>query len=833
MDSTCESLDVTEDPFNYVPLTLSKKSKLKERKKAKKKKSSKKRAKISDENINKNKDINGQGVPYNENKVRCPQCGMPWTCLKPYERVGMHNGFCSVQLTRPEDRELIPECPEGSNCVNTMALHYELRRHEHIIWKESTFPSSKKVVSDEAEDVFNNNSISMDQIEPRVIQGIENFIRVTSRNPTSIRSCSKRLSPHESRLNIGCSPTVPSMKDKKMRKLLSEHHKPLLNDVVFSVENTMCESIDNRLTTHKFLTPTKADLSWKGASTVFLPHDSKSINIASCGTSHNALFEHESEGSSLSGTEDTDFRSIESDPVVKDFINNEIERYNIHKSPLVQVHSTPLKNTALNDSSISNKLAAPEEDNSNEANNSFLNQSIFKQFIDEEIQRNKNKTLKTVQEDLVSDRDSNSEGITETPMKNKSGVKVSAMSNKKDGDIRLYVTVTDPKLKLQKLEMNIPKSSSNKVINKDFFGGISKPVVKDPLIEMETKRSRFNRCPFYKRISDTSFVVDAFNYGYIPGVSIYFLSHFHRDHYIGLTSSFSKPIVCSLVTARLLRMQFHISDSYIRAFELNMERTVDGSGVTVTLLEANHCPGAVMFLFKFVDGSATLHTGDFRAIPAMEEYPSFWDCQINKLHLDTTYCSPEYDFPAQDFVIKRTVTIVKERLRRDPNTIILVGTYTIGKERIFIAIAEALDKKIFPMVAHKARILSVLDINVLEQRLVQNRKKPDKSFLHVVSVKDARNIEFLRKYRNKFKCTSLLSIVPTGWTRESSSFKVNQKDKGIYLLEVPYSEHSSYSELKRFVQYLNVDSAASVIPTVNIGSYTSRNRLKKNFSVLD
>ncbi|CAB4058514.1 DCLRE1A [Lepeophtheirus salmonis] len=660
----------------------------------------------------------------------------------------MHNGFCSVQLTRPEDRELIPECPEGSNCVNTMALHYELRRHEHIIWKESTFPSSKKVVSDEAEDVFNNNSISMDQIEPRVIQGIENFIRVTSRNPTSIRSCSKRLSPHESRLNIGCSPTVPSMKDKKMRKLLSEHHKPLLNDVVFSVENTMCESIDNRLTTHKFLTPTKADLSWKGASTVFLPHDSKSINIASCGTSHNALFEHESEGSSLSGTEDTDFRSIESDPVVKDFINNEIERYNIHKSPLVQ-------------------------------------------FIDEEIQRNKNKTLKTVQEDLVSDRDSNSEGITETPMKNKSGVKVSAMSNKKDGDIRLYVTVTDPKLKLQKLEMNIPKSSSNKVINKDFFGGISKPVVKDPLIEMETKRSRFNRCPFYKRISDTSFVVDAFNYGYIPGVSIYFLSHFHRDHYIGLTSSFSKPIVCSLVTARLLRMQFHISDSYIRAFELNMERTVDGSGVTVTLLEENR--------------------GKSLPWSSMEEYPSFWDCQINKLHLDTTYCSPEYDFPAQDFVIKRTVTIVKERLRRDPNTIILVGTYTIGKERIFIAIAEALDKKYFQWLLIRLEFLSVLDINVLEQRL------------------DARNIEFLRKYRNKFKCTSLLSIVPTGWTRESSSFKVNQKDKGIYLLEVPYSEHSSYSELKRFVQYLNVDSAASVIPTVNIGSYTSRNRLKKTF----
>jgi len=65
-------------------------------------------------------------------------------------------------------------------------------------------------------------------------------------------------------------------------------------------------------------------------------------------------------------------------------------------------------------------------------------------------------------------------------------------------------------------------------------------------------------------------------------------------------------------------------------------------------------------------------------------------------------------------------------------------------------------------------------------------------------------------------------VKPTGWThgkgqaKETSLARLRIVTRGqISLLEVPYSEHSSYSELKRFLKFLRIKDVSQVVPTVN------------------
>ena len=61
------------------------------------------------------------------------------------------------------------------------------------------------------------------------------------------------------------------------------------------------------------------------------------------------------------------------------------------------------------------------------------------------------------------------------------------------------------------------------------------------------------------------------------------------------------------------------------------------------LFEANHCPGAVMFLFQGDQGTV-LHTGDFRFKADMLDY--FKDIKIDYLYLDNTFATTDEDFPS-------------------------------------------------------------------------------------------------------------------------------------------------------------------------------------------
>ena len=153
----------------------------------------------------------------------------------------------------------------------------------------------------------------------------------------------------------------------------------------------------------------------------------------------------------------------------------------------------------------------------------------------------------------------------------------------------------------------------------------------------------------FKTIEGSRIVVDGFTSTPVPG-KIYFLSHFHADHYIGMTKQWSTQVYCSEVTARLVARQIRLPSGLLRP--LPMDRPIDFEGGRVTLIDANHCPGAVLFLFELPGGRTALHVGDFRYERRMAEHPAIRSLPLrgramDLLYLDTTYCDPKHTFPPQ------------------------------------------------------------------------------------------------------------------------------------------------------------------------------------------
>lgn len=415
-------------------------------------------------------------------------------------------------------------------------------------------------------------------------------------------------------------------------------------------------------------------------------------------------------------------------------------------------------------------------------------------------------------------------------------------------------------------------------------------------------------CPFYKIMPGFFIAVDAFRYGAVKGQHAYFLSHFHSDHYIGLTASWSHgPIYCSKVTGNLVRQQLRVDPKWVMDLDFEVKTEIPRTeGVSVTMISANHCPGSSLFLFEKEVGRTNspklqrvLHCGDFRACQAHIEHPllrpDVLDAvsgknrqqKLDVCYLDTTYLNPKYAFPPQQQVIQACadmcVSLSKKRadesdsweqMKRDragqgmvkfvqkdsasdnpiePKSpergrlLVIVGTYSIGKERICIGIAKALKSKIYAP-PNKQRICKALEDPELDALLTTDPRAAQVHMTPLFEIRADTLDDYLRDYADTF--SRAVGFRPSGWNYrppnsrfvESPAVQTvlhSQNWKSSFTMKdltpqrgstsrcscfgVPYSEHSSFRELTMFCCALRIDK---IIPTVNIGSAKSRERMK-------
>lgn len=361
--------------------------------------------------------------------------------------------------------------------------------------------------------------------------------------------------------------------------------------------------------------------------------------------------------------------------------------------------------------------------------------------------------------------------------------------------------------------------------------------------------------------------VDAFCYSPHEKISIYLLTHFHSDHYGGLCKSWDNGeiIICTPITSRLMQLKFKFPQERMFILEnYGVPTGIPGTDVQVTVFDANHCPGAGIYVVE-CSGTRYLHCGDFRASSDMiDKLSAIYPTGFDKCYLDTTYLDPTYTFPNQSEVVsstsewikqkcaihkskqQRVVDFFRSRAAHGFDTsefLVVIGTYSIGKEKLALGISKALNTRIF-CPKEKYEILKRYEWDELTQRL--NTDDGMNCGVHLLPLGKTRKdmmVEYLKKYASKYK--AIMVVVPTGWTygygakqgagnsAEAKPVKtqieqmVDSFERGFNVggsrgdfvtvrkIQVPYSEHSSFAELSQFVQCLDV---REWIPTVNMGS---------------
>ncbi|XP_034065098.1 5' exonuclease Apollo-like [Gymnodraco acuticeps] len=317
-----------------------------------------------------------------------------------------------------------------------------------------------------------------------------------------------------------------------------------------------------------------------------------------------------------------------------------------------------------------------------------------------------------------------------------------------------------------------------------------------------------------KVIPHTPLAVDFWQVRKCPGTRLFFLSHMHSDHTVGLTSTWSnRPIYCSPTTDTLLRLKLQVKEKWIHPLELDEPYLLpmDDIGkekLTVTLIEANHCPGSVMFLFEGYFGSI-LYTGDFRYTPSMLREPCLrTHTTIDVLYLDNTNCDPNRTLPSRQQATQQ----IKEIIRRHPNHNIVIGLYALGKESLLVELAKEF-KTWVEVSFERMQTLKALELPDVFTT------EPGAGRIRVVEQSKICSANVHKWDKEQ----PTLAILPT--SRPLVPFHPN-------VHVVPYSDHSSYQELEDFVSALKPTSLVPIVGNHVPASFSALLPRRKRHEIL-
>ena len=257
-------------------------------------------------------------------------------------------------------------------------------------------------------------------------------------------------------------------------------------------------------------------------------------------------------------------------------------------------------------------------------------------------------------------------------------------------------------------------------------------------------------------------------------------------------------MLCLNVRCALVQLDVNL----IHALQLDVPHVIpltsSGDVMTVTLIDARHCPGSVMFVFDGYFGRI-LYTGSFRY--EEDRLDQGWLSELKSnpvdvLYIDNTFCSPKCVLPTRQEAKRQIIDIIEQHSRQR----VVFGLRGLGKVDILISLAKLFDVKI-TVSKDRYRLLEVL---ALHEHFVIAGEGSEQTRFEVIEL-----VEITRSSVDAWNRTApTIAILLTGlfvgvgyqpFTRSSDIFVV------------PLSDHSPYAELHEFVARIRPKSVVPIL----------------------
>ncbi|KAL3528078.1 hypothetical protein ACH5RR_012734 [Cinchona calisaya] len=310
----------------------------------------------------------------------------------------------------------------------------------------------------------------------------------------------------------------------------------------------------------------------------------------------------------------------------------------------------------------------------------------------------------------------------------------------------------------------------------------------------------------------------------------HFLTHAHKDHSQGIVTHASYPIYSTLFTkALVLRYYPQLDDVLFVGIEVGKTLIVDDpdGNFAVTAFDANHCPGAVMFLFEGRFGNI-LHTGDCRLTPeCLQSLPEKYvgkkgkapRSQFDYVFLDCTFGWSPLKMPSKESAVQQVVNCI---WKHPDAPMVYLTCDLLGQEEILVGVSQTFGCKLYVDNEKNPECYQALELTVpgILSRDSSCRFQLFDGFPKLCERAETKIAEACANFQHE-----PLIIRPSAqWyaCEEEGNSEAENRKKGIYgqavrdmsgVWHVCYSMHSSREELKWALQLLAPKWVVSTTPS--------------------